>query len=162
VGIERKMADALLAELETLYRREYRRFLRVALAILRDEEGAVDAVQEAFAAAVQKRAKFRAQGPLEAWVWRMVVNAALKERARPQAAELSELEAPAHAEEPTSVAEVMVRLPDRQRLALFLRYYADLDYRSIATALEVSPGTVAATLNAAHASFRRLLQEVRP
>jgi RNA polymerase sigma-70 factor (ECF subfamily) len=156
------MADARLAQLEALYRAEYRRFLRVALAVLRDEEQAVDAVQEAFAAAVQKRAKFRGEGPLEAWVWRMVVNAALKERARPKTAELSELDVATSLDEAVTIAEVIARLPERQRLALFLRYYADLDYRSIAAALDVTPGTVAATLNAAHASFRRLLREVRP
>jgi RNA polymerase sigma-70 factor, ECF subfamily len=155
------MADARLAQLEELYRGEYRRFLRVALAVLRDEERAVDAVQEAFATAVQKRGKFREDGPLEAWVWRMVVNAALKERARPRPAELPELELPTPGEADPRVAEAITRLPDRQRLALFLRYYADLDYGSIATALEVAPGTVAATLNAAHTSLRRLLQEVR-
>jgi RNA polymerase sigma-70 factor (ECF subfamily) len=154
------MADLRLAELEALYRGEYRRFLRVALAVLRDEERAVDAVQEAFATAVQKRGKYRGDGPLEAWVWRMVVNAALKEHARPRPAELPELQLQALAEEPPAVAEAIARLPERQRLALFLRYYADLDYGSIATALEITPGTVAATLNAAHASLRRLLQEV--
>ena len=46
-------------------------------------------------------------------------------------------------------------LPERQRLAVFLRYYADLDYRAIATALAIEPGTVSATLNSAHASLRR-------
>jgi RNA polymerase sigma-70 factor (ECF subfamily) len=156
------MADARLAQLEALYRREYRRFLRVALAVLRDEERAVDAVQEAFATAVQKRAKFRGEGPLEAWVWRMVVNAALKERGRPRPTVLPELELPALAEDPTNVGEAIARLPERQRLALFLRYYADLDYGSIATVLQITPGTVAATLNAAHTSLRRLLQEVHP
>jgi RNA polymerase sigma-70 factor, ECF subfamily len=156
------MAGAPLAEIEALYHRGYARFLRVATAILRDEERAVDAVQDAFAAAVQKRGKFRGEGPLEAWIWRMVVNAALKERARPSAAELREVAAPAGVEEPTAIGEAIARLPERQRLTLFLRYYADLDYRSIATALEITPGTVAATLNAAHMSLRRLLQEVRP
>src|SRR4051794_11202949 len=77
------MPDALLAEIEQLYRAEYQRFLRVALAVLRDEERAVDAVQEAFATAVQKRGNFRGEGPLAAWIWRMVLNAALKERSKP-------------------------------------------------------------------------------
>ena len=54
----------------------------------------------------------------------------------------------------------LVRLPERQRLVLFLRYFADLPYEAIADALEISPGTVAATLNAAHRSLRRRLQEV--
>ena len=52
---------------------------------------------------------------------------------------------------------LIVALPDRQRLALFLRYYADLDYEAIADALGVTPGTVAATLHAAHRTLRRKL-----
>jgi len=51
-------------------------------------------------------------------------------------------------------------LPERQRLVVFLRYYADLDYSAIAEALEISPGTVAATLNSARASLRSVLEEV--
>jgi RNA polymerase sigma factor (sigma-70 family) len=52
-------------------------------------------------------------------------------------------------------------LPERQRLAVFLRYYADLDYTAIGEALGISAGTVAATLNAAHAALRGRLEEVR-
>ena len=43
-------------------------------------------------------------------------------------------------------------LPERQRLAIFLRYFADLDYAAIAAALEIEVGTVSATLNSAHRS----------
>jgi DNA-directed RNA polymerase specialized sigma24 family protein len=45
-------------------------------------------------------------------------------------------------------------------LAVFLRYYADLDYRAIATALGIEVGTVSATLSAAHTALRRSLKEV--
>jgi RNA polymerase sigma-70 factor, ECF subfamily len=51
-------------------------------------------------------------------------------------------------------------LPERQRLAVFLRYYADLSYDEIAEVLEVRPGTVAASLNAAHRTLRSELAEV--
>jgi RNA polymerase sigma factor (sigma-70 family) len=51
-------------------------------------------------------------------------------------------------------------LPERQRLALFLRHYADLDYESIAAVLGVRRGTVAATLHAARESLRQALTEV--
>jgi RNA polymerase sigma-70 factor (ECF subfamily) len=154
--------DALLSQLEAVYRRDFGRFVRVATAVLRDEERAVDAVQEAFATAVQKRSRYRGEGPLQGWIWRMVVNAALKEHARPRTVPLVEAEAVEPGREPSGVTDAIVQLPTRQRLALFLRYYADLDYESIASALQVSPGTVGATLNAAHASLRRLLQEVQP
>ena len=52
-------------------------------------------------------------------------------------------------------------LPERQRLAVFLRYYADLDYAAIGEALGIRTGTVAATLNAAHVALRARLEEVR-
>src|SRR5206468_6238374 len=42
---------------------------------------------------------------------------------------------------------------ERQRLVLFLRYYADLDYAAIADTLGIGPGTVGASLNHAHAAF---------
>jgi RNA polymerase sigma factor (sigma-70 family) len=58
------------------------------------------------------------------------------------------------------VRVVLATLPERQRLVLFLRYYADLDYRAIAEALEIQPGTVGATLHQAHAAVRRALEEV--
>jgi RNA polymerase sigma-70 factor, ECF subfamily len=156
------MPDALVDEIEQIYRTEYRRFLRVAIGILRDEERAVDAVQEAFATAVQKRRAFRGDGPLEAWIWRMVVNGALKERGKPRPLGLVEREALQAPLDRSAERDAIARLPERQRLALFLRYYADLDYESIATALEISTGTVGATLNAAHTSLRRLLREVQP
>ena len=54
---------------------------------------------------------------------------------------------------------LVASLPERQRLALFLRYYADLDYGSIAAALGIASGTVGATLNAAHAALRNSLEE---
>ena len=45
----------------------------------------------------------------------------------------------------------LASLLERQRLALFLRYYADLDYAGIAEALGISRGRlVSATLHAAH------------
>ena len=47
----------------------------------------------------------------------------------------------------SELAEAISRLPERERLVLFLRYYADLDYRTIAEALEISGGTVGATLS---------------
>jgi RNA polymerase sigma factor (sigma-70 family) len=58
------------------------------------------------------------------------------------------------------VRAVIARLPERQRLVLFLRHYADLDYASIAEVLEIKPGTVAATLSTARDRLREQLQEV--
>ena len=67
---------ASVPELEELYRRRYRAFLRVATAVAGEEARGADAVQDAFVRAITSRAAFRGDGPLEAWVWRIVVNAA--------------------------------------------------------------------------------------
>lgn len=152
-----------MTELETLYRERYPVFLRVARATVRDEGAAADAVHDAFVQAVRNRRSFRGEGTLEAWVWRMVVNAARKRRDSSESA--AELEEAAHESQNgfgDPVRAAVAALPERQRLALFLRYYADLDYASIAATLDITEGTVGATLNAAHAALRRALKEAEP
>jgi RNA polymerase sigma-70 factor, ECF subfamily len=156
-------AGAALAKIERLYRRRLPEFRRVAAAIVGTREGGRDVVQEAFASAVRKRGSFRGDGPLEAWVWRIVVNTALEQRRRPGEIEreLPEQAANGHHDDD---ADVRVRvalslLPERQRLVVFLRYYADLDYRAIADALDIEPGTVGVTLHTAKARLQQLLEE---
>jgi RNA polymerase sigma factor (sigma-70 family) len=154
--------DARLADIEAVYRERFRHFKRVAFAIVGDHERAVEAVHDGFADAIRSRSRFRRTGPLEAWVWRAVVNAALRAGRERHDLPLEE-EAQARRNgfelEPDSAWELIRALPERQRLVLFLRYYGDLDYRSIATALDVRVGTVSATLHAAHAALRRVLEE---
>jgi len=151
-------------ELEELYRGRYRRFLRVATAIVGDEATGHDAVQDGFAQALREQRSFRGEGPLEAWVWRAVVNAALAARrrrtARREAPEAAGIAAANGQADESGVRAWVAALPERQRLAIYLRYYADLDYRSIAHALGVEVGTVSATLSSAHHALRRSLEEV--
>jgi RNA polymerase sigma-70 factor (ECF subfamily) len=151
-------------EFESLYRSSYRRFVRVAAAITRSEESAAEAVQEAFARALRSRDGFRGEGSLEAWLWRTVVNEAkrLAVRQVPLPAD-AEVEAAAngHADSAAAVRALIGSLPERQRHAVFLRYYADLDYRTIADVLEIEVGSVSATLHAAHASLRDAIEGVR-
>ena len=140
----------MLAELEALYRSRLPEFRRVAAGIAGDRELGCDAVQEAFASAVRKRRSFRGSGTLEAWVWRIVVNAARDaRRRRPALVEPHEPSANGHA--PVLPLDL---LTERQREIVFLHYYADLDYAAIAAALAISPGTVGATLNAARQTLR--------
>lgn len=134
----------------------------MAAAIVGDRDTALDVVQDAFGSAIRNRRTFRREGPLEGWIWRTVVNTARNHRSELRT-KAPVAEAPSqngHADGSSLLAAAIVALPERQRLALFLRYYADLDYRGIAEALGIRPGTVAATLNAARAALRSSLQEV--
>jgi RNA polymerase sigma-70 factor (ECF subfamily) len=144
----------VIDDLERLYRAKLNEFVRAATAIAGDRESGRDAVQEAFVRAVRKRRRFRGDGTLEAWVWRIVVNAArdARRRRRPEA------DAPEVAgDDPRREPLPLSLLTERQREILFLHYYADLDYETIGAALSISPGTVGATLSAARATLRRAL-----
>jgi len=152
--------DELLDQIEAIYRNSYGAYYRVALGMLRDREKAHDAVQEAFARAVRGRTSFRREGSLRGWIWRSLTRVC--------ADELRMLEPRVHAvpqpveavEADESVRVAVALLPERQRWAIFLRYYADLSYDEIADVLEVERGTVAATLHAARKSLLPTLEEV--
>jgi RNA polymerase sigma-70 factor, ECF subfamily len=154
---------ATLEELETVYRAHLPQFVRAAAAIVGGDAAGAETVQDAFARAVRERRTFRRDAPLDSWIWRIVVNTALSARRRVRVDEpldADALAAPAHGSlEDEAVRRWVATLPERQRLAIFLRYFADLDYRGIATALGVEVGTVSATLSAAHTALRRALQE---
>jgi RNA polymerase sigma-70 factor (ECF subfamily) len=167
VRMGREPEGAGLDEIEAVYRQRLAELRRVATAITGSRETGLDAVQDAFARAIRQRHSFRGEGNLDAWLWRIVVNTARTTTARsssdlPIDADLAARDGDGPATpDPYNVHTLVRQLPDRQRLALFLRYYADLDYATIAGALDIAAGTVGATLNQARESLRRALEEVR-
>jgi RNA polymerase sigma-70 factor (ECF subfamily) len=152
-----------VGEIEAIYRAEIGPLRRVARAITGDAESARDVVQDAFAAAITSRRSYRPTSSVEAWIWRIVVNRAISERRRQtrQSALPAVGEAPSanswngHA---TALMVAITRLPERQRLAVFLRYFADLGYDAIADILGISSGTVGASLHAARESLHAALE----
>jgi RNA polymerase sigma-70 factor, ECF subfamily len=147
-----------------LYRQRFHAFVGGAYAVLGEPEAARDAVQEAFARALRDRRRYRGDGPLEAWLWRIVVNVARDVARRSRFADLSpdelaDLAALGRADAARDLRTELKELPERQRLAVFLHYYADLPYDSVARLLDVAPGTVAASLNAARRTLRHRIEE---
>jgi RNA polymerase sigma-70 factor, ECF subfamily len=153
-----------LAAIEGIYRSQLPEFRRAAAAITGDRELACDAVQDAFVRAVRRQAAFRGEGSLDGWIWRIVINTTLSQaRAHrptgPLAGDPSTSDN-GHTDAATDrVRSALRELPDRQRLILFLHYYADLDYATIAEAIGISTGTVGVALHRARASMRRRLEE---
>jgi RNA polymerase sigma factor (sigma-70 family) len=156
--------DAQLARLEQVYRERFSQFVRLAYAITGEPERARDAVQEAFLRAVHARQTVRESDALDAWVAQIVVNCArdtVRTRHPEGHGDLPERSTdPELAIDGEPLRAAVAQLPERQRLALFLRYYADFDYGRIASVLGVEVGTVSATLHAARAGVARLLEEV--
>lgn len=148
-------------EVEQIYRTRLADLQRVAAAISGSREAAPDLVQEAFVRAVQRIDTFRGDGPLDGWLWQIVVNVAKNRRRAPLTVVLPERESVA-ATSPAALvhaglATALSQLSERQQLVLFLRYYADLDYATIAEALSISSGTVGATLTTARTALGEAL-----
>ena len=152
--------SAAAEQIEDVYRRRYSGFRHGAAALAGNYELGHDAVQDGFAAALEKRRQFRG-GSLEAWVWRIVARKALDlGRRRSGGVSVEERLAPSSivSERDPDIAAAVRALPPRRRLVVFLRYFADLSYAEIGEACGVEEGTVAATLAHAHAELRLALE----
>jgi RNA polymerase sigma-70 factor (ECF subfamily) len=146
--------------LEQLYRDRYVGFRNALAPIAGSADAARDVVQEAFAVALRERRALRRSESLAPWVWRIAFRLALRERGRGLTEELPEDLGILSPERDPGLAAAVRALPPRRRLVVFLRYFADFSYAEIAEALDVSEGTVAATLAQAHAALHDELAEV--
>ncbi len=150
---------ARAASVRDVYAVRYARYRHAVAAIVGSSERAHDAVQDGFARALARRHEFRG-GSLEAWIWQIVLRQAF-DHARERKAVPVEARfdtAFIESERDPELARAIRRLPPRRRLIVFLRYYADLSYREIATLCEISEGTVGAARTQAHAELRQALE----
>lgn len=157
------MVDERAQEIERVYRERYVGFRNALAAVTGSYDSARDAVQEAFARALRERSSFRGEGPLEAWVFRIALRAALETRRNGREFPLDGALDPEvlGAERDPELAAALRSLPPRRRLIVFLRYFAGLSYAEIAGACGISEGTVAAALTQARAALlEQLTHEV--
>ena len=146
--------------LEQLYRDRYVGFRNALTPIAGSPDAARDAVQEAFAVALRERRTLRRRESLAPWVWQIAYRLALRERTRSDVAEVPDDLSILEPERDPALAAAIRSLPPRRRVVVFLRYFADFSYAEIAEALELSEGTVAATLAQARAALYHDLAEV--
>jgi RNA polymerase sigma-70 factor (ECF subfamily) len=146
--------------LEQLYRDRYVGFRNALTPVVGSADAARDVVQEAFAIALRERRKLRRRSSLAPWVWQIAYRLALRERGRRRVQELPEDVGSLPPEPDPALAAAIRALAPQRRLVVFLRYFADFSYAEIAEALEISEGTVAATLAQAHAALHDDLAEV--
>jgi RNA polymerase sigma factor (sigma-70 family) len=142
--------------IEDVYHRRYAGFCRGAAALV-GRDLAHDVVQEGFARALRRRRQYAGSGTLDGWVWRIIVRVAIDARRRKSAEPGWPDEAVFEAERDPALVTAIRSLPERRRLVVFLRYFADLSYAEIADARGVAEGTVAATLARAHADLKDAL-----
>jgi RNA polymerase sigma-70 factor (ECF subfamily) len=156
-----KRTSAPQADFDDFFAQHYRATVRLLSA---GGEHAEDAVQEAFAQAYTRWSKVSAYDRPDAWVLRVAVNRMLNERRRllrrdRNAHRMLEREATDPASPTDDLAAAILLLPPRQRMALTLRYLADLDIAEVADAMEISAGAVRYHLHEARTALRERLAD---
>ena len=141
-----------------------------------DADAAAEVTQQVFLKLMREVARFRGDAAFSTWLYRLVVNACV-DRARGRRHDaaahdpsvLETLPAPAASLDETfarhqvaaSVQQAIASLPAKLRAAILLRYFEDLSYADIATALNCSIGTVASRLSRGHRLLARTLGPIR-
>ncbi len=169
---------------EVLVRAHSGRMLSVCRRILRNEEEAKDAVQEAFVSAFRAIPSFEGNSQLGTWLHRIAVNASLMRlrakkrrpeesiddlqpafqddghaRIEPRDWSPSALQMVETRETREFVRGCIDRLPEMYREVLLLRDIEELDTSETALLLGVSEGVVKVRLHRARHALRRFLAE---
>jgi RNA polymerase sigma factor (sigma-70 family) len=150
----RRHRPETLADLLTAYGRELQ---TVAYLILRDRGEAEDVVIETLLTAFERGGSIRDERALRAWLLRVATNKALGTRRK--TGRLTRLDLTPEAAGPGDMAsesstrvvllDGIAALPLQMRVAVVLRYYADLTVEEIAATLGKSPNTIKAQLQTA-------------
>jgi len=165
-----------------LHERHRERIHALCRRLTRNEEDALDALQETFIAAAGELERFRGEARFSTWLHRIAVNkcGGIRRRRSRRLRLEEQLATPRDGDPifariaddaplPAEVADVAERdqrvrdavdtLPDWLRDAVRLRYFEQLSYDEIAAVLELPVGTVKSRLFRAH---RTLAEELEP
>jgi RNA polymerase sigma-70 factor (ECF subfamily) len=160
--------------LDELFRRYRVLAYRVAHRLLGNEADALDAVQDGFVKALTHLPGFEGRSTFKTWLLRVISNAALdlgRQRGRRDALSLDVLAfadqeqlTPGTVQDPALGLEredlrrllqrALATLPEAQRQTFVLHAEAELSYREVADALEISIGTVMSRLYYARQKLR--------
>ena len=167
--------DACLAQLSSKYRLPILRFL---YRMVRDYAVAEDLTQEVFLRICRSRLRYEPTAKFSSWIYRIAANLASNwrrdQRLRQNQESLDEV-APdgwrkQFADRGPTVDQSLLRqarlnavrsaiqsLPERQRRAVMMQRYDDMDYHQIAVAMDCSTQTVRSLLFRAHSALRSQL-----
>ena len=140
-----------------------------------DVAAAKDLTQEVFVKLITRLEQFRGEAEFTTWLYRVVANACVDERRKRRrwfsledsvevghmvvrkSLETVQLKREIADGVKTAVAELKPKL----RIAILLKYFDDLSYQEIASALGCSIGTVASRLNRGHRLLAQKLSHLR-
>lgn len=149
------------AETETILTDNYEKYYRLAYSYMRNEDDALDVVQESAYRAIRDCGKVKNKDYLSTWIYRIVVNTALdmlrKKKKETLTEEMPEIPTQDQYQE-TELRAVLDQLDDKSRTVVILRYFEDLKLEDIADIVGDNLNTVKARLYRALKKLRLNLE----
>jgi RNA polymerase sigma-70 factor (ECF subfamily) len=170
-------------DLQSLVNRQRPRLLRLACRLMGNAAEGEEVLQEGLLRAYRSLATFRAEGDFAAWVRSIVINEALhrlrRRRLQRRLEDFIGRFSPLHPfgwqqlqsqpqqeaernEQRQKLYQLVDQLPERQRVAVSLRYFEDLSVEEIARITGTGPGTVKTHLVRALHKLRKKLKRGHP
>jgi RNA polymerase sigma-70 factor (ECF subfamily) len=152
---------------EMIIRTHSRTIFAIAYGILQSREEAEDVVQDALVKAWKTRWRVRDPEKFPAWLATIARHRAhdiFRRRRTVPLSTIDEVIEPSSAAEPNGseldqqLRSALAALPELHRAALTLRYFEEMDYRSIENILGLSNGALRGILGRALASMRKQLR----
>ena len=123
------------AETERLLTENYERYYRLAFKLMRNQDDALDVVQESAYRAIKDCKGVRNKDYLSTWIYRIVVNTSLdmlrRKKKETPTEEMPETPTEDHYQD-LDLKQMIKRLDDKSRTVIILRYFEDLKLEDIA------------------------------
>ena len=151
-SLQQKVEDQILDNYEAMY--------RLAYSYVRNEEDALDIVQESVYKAIKNAGKVQQEAYIRTWLWRIVMNTAV-DLIRSRKNEIGLEEARETGKEDTyqdfDTLEALKILEPREKAVIVLRFFEDQKLEDIARTLQENTNTVKTIL---YRSLKKLRVEL--
>ena len=151
-SLQQKVEDQILDNYEAMY--------RLAYSYVRNEEDALDIVQESVYKAIKNAGKVQQEAYIRTWIWRIVMNTAV-DLIRSRKNETGLEEAGETGKEDTyqdfDTLEALNILEPREKAVIVLRFFEDQKLEDIARTLQENTNTVKTIL---YRSLKKLRVEL--
>lgn len=155
------MKQKIEAEAERLLLEGYEKYYRLAYSYVKNEQDALDVVQESAYRVIRDCKKLKEEKYLSTWIYRIVINASidLLRKQKREGMSLEDMEIPYedHYKEDDPL-ELLSALEEKDRAIVILKYFEGWKLEEIAQVLEMNLNTVKARLYRALKKLKTALE----
>jgi len=138
-------AKSLQAKVEEQIMESYEKMYRLAFTYVKNEEDALDVVQESVYKAIKNASKIKQEQYIKTWLWRIVINTALDFiRSNRKEVPIEEILTPSYEDEYTDfdTQKLLNILDEKEKAVIVLRFFEDQKLIDIAGILDENVNTI--------------------